>query len=232
MLNKLKTLTGLWKDLGPFNTALYLLHRILSGPSRGRAGIERFIFVAQPVPAETHLPANKSVQSAVKRLNPDDPLLTQCQRPAAVIAARFAQGAICLAIIKGDQLQGSIWLIERHYDEDVVRARFVLPASGKAVWDFDVYVAPKYRLGFTFLKLWDAANAHIRERGACWTFSRITAFNLGSLASHTRLGARPFGSATFLTLGQIQIMVSNLAPKLHISFGKARPELLLPDYIA
>lgn len=229
MLNKLKTLVGLWQDLGPLNTALFLVHRLLSGPSGGRAGIERFIFVAQPVPAQAHLAPGKSASTVIKRLNPSDPLLMQCQRPAEVIAARFAQGALCLAIIKGDEVQGSIWLIERHYDEDVVRARFVLPPTGSAVWDFDVYVAPKYRLGFTFLKLWDAANAHIRERGARWTYSRITAFNLGSLASHTRLGARPFGSATFLILGKTQIMVSTLAPKLHISFGQSRPELQLPD---
>lgn len=224
---------GKWQqlrsDMGTLNALLYVMHRVLSMVSGKRAGIERFIFVAQPVPDRPHIPPGKTTTAVVKTLLPGDALLAQCMRPAEVIAARFAQGAKCLALIKEDQLQAAIWLIHGHYDEDVVRARFVLPRSGTAAWDFDVYVAPKYRLGFTFLRLWDAANAYLRESGARWSYSRITAFNLGSLASHSRLGASPFGSATFLTLGPIQIMISTLRPWLHISFGKTQPELIMPE---
>ena len=162
MLTKFRQLRT---DMGTLNALLYGLHRVLSIVSGGRAGIERFIFVAQPVPDQPHIPSDKKTTSVVKTLLPGDALLAQCMRPEAVIAARFAQGAKCLAIVKDDQLQAAIWLIHGHYDEDVVRARFVLPRSGTAAWDFDVYVAPKYRLGFTFLRLWDAANAYLRETG-------------------------------------------------------------------
>ncbi|MGK2951727.1 MAG: N-acetyltransferase family protein [Thiobacillus sp.] len=229
ILNKLKTL---WKDLGPINAPLYLLHKALSVPTGGRAKVERFIFVAQPIHDTPLLPPGKAATSIVRQINPGDPLLSQCPRPAAVIADRYAQGAICLAIVKNDILQAFLWLIHKHYDEDVARVRFVLPPSGKAVWDFDVYVAPAYRLGYTFLKLWDTANAHLREHGVRWSLSRISAFNAGSLSSHSKLGARPIGSATFIIAGPLQIMTSSLSPKFHLSFGQSRPKLLMPENLA
>lgn len=232
MLTKLKKLGKLWEDLGPISAPLYLLHLALSTPSGGRAKIERFILVAQPVHDTPLLPAGKAARSTAKQLEPGDPLLDQCPRPAEVIAQRYAQGAICLAVSKAGVLQAFIWLIQKHYDEDVARVRFVLPPRGIAAWDFDVYVAPAYRLGYTFLKLWDVANAHLRGLGAHWSLSRISAFNAGSLASHSRLGARPFGSATFLIIGPLQIMFSSLRPGFHVSFGKSRPDLLMPENIA
>lgn len=227
--NKLKTL---WKDLGPVNAPLYLLHKALSVPTGGRAKIERFIFVAQPIHDAPLLPPGKAGTSTAMQLDPRDPLLTQSPRPAEVIADRYAQGAICLALVKNDMLQAFLWLIQKHYDEDVARVRFVLPASGNAAWDFDVYVAPPYRLGYTFLKLWDTANAHLRSLGVRWTLSRISAFNAGSLSSHSRLGARPIGTATFFIVGPLQIMTSSLSPKFHISFGNSRPRLLMPETLA
>jgi len=229
ILNKLNTL---WQELGPINAPLYLLHKVLSVPTGGRAKVERFIFVAQPIHDSPQLPPGKAATATAKQINPGDPLLCQCPRPAEVIADRYAQGAICLAIVKNDVLQAFIWLIHKHYDEDVARVRFVLPPSGKAVWDFDVYVAPAYRLGYTFLKLWDTANAHLRENGVRWSLSRISAFNAGSLSSHSKLGARPIGSATFIIAGPLQIMTSSLSPKFHISFEKSRPDLLMPENLA
>jgi hypothetical protein len=201
-------------------------------PTGGRAKVERFILVAQPVHDTALLPPGKAATSIARQIDPGDPLLSQCPRPAEVIADRYAQGAICLAIVKNDILQAFIWLIQKHYDEDVARVRFVLPPSGIAAWDFDVYVAPAYRLGYTFLKLWDVANAHLRGLGAHWSLSRISAFNAGSLASHSRLGARPFGTATFIIIGPLQIMFSSLSPRFHISFGKSRPNLLMPEKLA
>lgn len=229
MLTKLNKLKKLWEDLGPINALLYLLHLAVSVPTGGKAKVERFVFVAQPVHDAPLLPPGKAASSTARQLNPGDPLLIQSPRPVQVISDRFAQGAICLAIVKSDILQAFLWLIQKHYDEDVARARFVLPPSGKAAWDFDVYVAPAYRLGYTFLKLWDAANAHLRSLGVCWTLSRISAFNAGSLSSHSKLGARPIGTATFFIAGPLQIMTSSLSPKFHISFGKSRPNLLMPE---
>ena len=79
-------------DMGTLNALLYGLHRVLFKMSGGRAGVERFIFVAQPVPGQPHIPAQKTTTSIVKSLLPGDALLAQCMRPAEVIKARFAQG--------------------------------------------------------------------------------------------------------------------------------------------
>ncbi len=226
MLNKLKTLV---KELGPLNSLLYVVHSVLSNPTNGWARIERFLLVAQPVPIAPRLPPSRAASLEIRQLMPGDHLLTQCPRPEAVIADRYSQGAICLAAVKNDVLQGFLWLIHGGYEEDVARVRFVLPESGHAVWDFDVYVAPAYRLGFTFLKLWDAADTYLRERGVIWSMSRISAFNTGSLSSHGRLGAHSIGTATFIILGPLQVMFSSLAPRLYLSIGKYRPLLVLPD---
>lgn len=227
MLTKLKKL---WQDLGPVSAPLYLLHLALSRPSRGRARIERFILVAQPVSDTPLLPPGRAASSSASRIDAGNALLEQCPRPAEIIARRYAQGAVCLGIVKNEVLQAFIWLVRGRYDEDVARVRFVLPPSGIAAWDFDVYVAPAYRLGYTFLKLWDAANAYLRQHGVHWSLSRISAFNAGSLASHSRLGAKPFGTATFIILGPMQIMFSTLSPRFHVSFGQSRPDLFMPEH--
>jgi len=112
------------------------------------------------------------------------------------------------------------------YSEDVVRARYLLPPSGKTAWDFDVYVVPEERLGFTFPRLWDTAYEYLREKGIRWSLSRISAFNPASLAAHRRLGARRIGSATFLLLGGAQLMLSSFRPYLHLSLRRSVPAVL------
>lgn len=224
MLNKIK---GLLKELGALNAALYALHIALSKATAGGARIERFLLVAQPVSPGPRLAPSRSKGTEIRRVEPGDALLSQFPRPEAVIADRYRQGAICLAVVKGEQVQGYLWLIQKGYDEDVARVRFVLPASGRAAWDFDVYVAPEFRLGFTFVKLWDAADAYLRERGIRWSMSRISLFNAGSLASHGRLGAAPIGTATFIILGPAQIMAVPRWPFISLSWGNTRPALNL-----
>jgi len=226
MLTKIKRLIG---ELGAINAFLYMVHVLLSKPTGHWARIERFLLVSQPVPPSPRLPAGRSKGVEVRRLVSGDELLAQVPRPPEVISSRYAQGAICLALVKTGKVQGYIWLIEGGYEEDVARVLFVLPASGKAAWDFDVYVAPEYRLGFTFARLWDAADAYLRDRGVHWSMSRISMFNAESLNSHGRLGAKAIGSATFLIVGPFQLMVSGLPPYIHLSWGCSRPSLRMPE---
>ena len=49
------------------------------------------------------------------------------------------------------------------------------------------------------------------------SWSRISAFNTASLASHARLGARVLARATFLRLGPCQIMIASVTPYFHFS---------------
>ena len=92
--------------------------------------------------------------------------------------------------------------------------------AGQAAWDFDVYVDPEHRSGLGFARLWDEANGWLRRRGVAFSWSRISAFNPGSLASHARLGARVAGKATFFRLGPCQLMIASLPPYFHISWRR------------
>ncbi|MCC6198362.1 MAG: GNAT family N-acetyltransferase, partial [Burkholderiales bacterium] len=155
-------------------------------------------------------------------------LLREADRPAEVIAARFAQGARCLAAAKQGRLAGFLWFVVGPYEEDEVRARFVPEPAGAASWDFDVMVLPQYRMGRLFSYLWTRANAELAKAGVRHTMSRISAFNAGSLASHQRLGATIAGSALFVCAGRLQVMRSSLRPHWHVSWRPdQRPVLIV-----
>ena len=147
---------------------------------------------------------------------------------AKVLDFRFGQDAVCFGAFQADEMVGRIWLCLGPYLEDEVRCRFCPQPAGKASWDFDVYIRPDLRTGLVFARLWDTANGFMRDRGVTWSFSRISAFKPRSLASHSRLGARTIGTATFLCAGRWQVMVSCLRPYLFISSGpRSVPEILL-----
>jgi hypothetical protein len=203
-----------WVDGG-----LYLAATVLANISRGRCGLLKYYFVAQPVAPEPL--AVRGAADVVIRLVPQsDPLLSKFPRPPAVIRARYAQGACCFAACKNQEFIGYAWVVFGRYQEDEVRCLFLPSPPDKAAWDFDVYVEPKYRIGRAFLRLWDAVNCYLRERGYQWTLSRISAFNRHSLTSHGRLGSVRLGSAVFLRLGPAQLTFSSCKPRVHVSLSQ------------
>jgi hypothetical protein len=137
-----------------------------------------------------------------------------------VLAARYAQGACSLAAVKRGELVGFLWLRFDAYQEDEVRARYLLP-SAQSCWDFDVWVRPQERLGPAFPRLWDEANHLLRARAVRWSCSRISAFNAASLRAHASIGTVPMGSATFLRCGGWQWMLATRAPYCHLSRAPA-----------
>jgi GNAT superfamily N-acetyltransferase len=143
-------------------------------------------------------------------------LLTQAPRPAAVIADRYAQGALCFAAIREERLAGFLWLCPRRYREDDVRCTFVLPASGAAWWDFDIWIPPDQRNGVIFAKLWNSACEHLRDVGASWTCSRITRQNVASIEAHRRLGAVVIGHAFFVQGRHWQLTLAR-SPRIDLS---------------
>lgn len=224
----LKRLAAGVSSLGWINGLLYLAGRALQRASGGRACLIRYILVAQPVPPGGTAQCRASAHHPIRAVGPDDPLVRQFPRPSKVIERRFRIGAQCFAAQADHRFTGFLWLARGYYDEDEVRCRYELTRPDLAAWDFDVYVAPDFRLGRTFARLWGAANAHLAEQGVQWSFSRISAFNPGSFASHVRLGIRPLYSATFLRLGRAQIAFIGAAPYLHVSMSpSSRPILRL-----
>lgn len=212
-------LQQLVKQLGVANASLYLINK-LAGILSIDLSFNKYYFVSQLLSEKALLPEGKGQQLRVVEVLPDDIDLHQCFRPAAVIADRYAQGAVCLAAYKGEEFAGCLWYVKPCYREDEVRCLYEL-SSEQAVWDFDVYVEPKFRLSPVFLKLWDEASAKLLSEDCCWSLSRISAFNAMSLSSHKRMGAKIIGWAVFMRLGIIQITMASFWPYFHISFSES-----------
>lgn len=206
--------------------ALYVASRVLDTATKGRVRIVKYRFVAQPVPDSPAASPDRGGAIELRWLRADDPLVAQMPRPPAVIARRFGDGARCLAAVKSERLIGFLWYKENDYLEDEVRCRYRFDAA-TAVWDFDVYVDPEFRLGRLFSRLWSTAHCELRERGYRWTISRISAFNAASLAAHARMGARTIGGATFFAVGPLQVSFATIAPRFHLSWRADRYPLFV-----
>lgn len=191
------------RELGKLDALLYYLSEIALRGSGKQARLIRYCLVAQPV-IETRRVPRPDPNTEIRRIFPGDPLIHAFPRPQDVIAMRFTRGDICLgATVKG-RFAGFLWLAFGAYDEDEVRCKYVIVRPDLS-WDYDVHVEPEFRMGRSFLRLWDAANALLHARGVRWSISRISAFNPASLNSHARLGTRLLGKATFIVLGPLQI---------------------------
>ncbi len=215
----------LCRTLGTANALLYLTSRLLETVSRGQLRLIRYLIVAQPV-APGPLPGCRpSADARVEHVLPGSPLCAAFPRPPEVIARRFANGDTCLAATVKGRFAGFLWYARGHYEEDEVRCNYRLADPAAAVWDYDVYVEPEFRLGRTLGRLWSAAHERLRADGIRWSFSRISAFNPDSLNAHLRLGARRIGALSFLCIGRMQIALGLPGRRVHLSFAaRSRPE--------
>jgi hypothetical protein len=207
-----------FREFGPVSGLLYVLARLLPAISRH---LRLFVYdlMVQPT-AKTPLLAERPGGSFHTALvKPDSPVLEKMPVPPTVILARFAQGAVCLGVWRGESFAGYLWLAPDRYDEDEVRCHYNLSPAGKSAFDFDVYILPEYRLGFAFVVLWDGANAWLRQNGIDYSFSRISRFNISSRRAHSRLGSRRLGTALFFGIGPLQLMVATVPPFCGVSWS-------------
>jgi len=200
------------QQMGSWNAFWYCLSRVLL---RCRVLVYKYDIMAQPV-SEEEWSRGRGRKLRLETVTSLSQLPASYPRPAAVLADRFAQGAYSVQAWREDELAGFLWLIHELYIEDEVRVHYRLP-SAETVWDFDVYVAPEFRLSPAYLRLWDEANRILRERQVRWSCSRISSFNIGSHQSHRRLGARKIGGALFLALGRWQVCFTDRWPFCQIS---------------
>lgn len=222
---RLQRLRAHFDNLGALDGSLYLMDQLLQRVSAGQLRVLRYHVVAQPLSsgATAMRPDGKTV---IELADGKHPLVTSFPRPPAVIAQRFANGAQCLLATVAGQFAGYLWWQTGHYEEDEVRCQFVLAQPVVSVWDFDVYVEPRYRLGRTMARLWEAAEQHLQRQGAAWSCSRISTYNAASLNAHARLGARTVASALFIVAGPLQLSFFNQRPGIHLALGRAsRPVL-------
>jgi hypothetical protein len=210
------------REFGLRITLLYALHRLLQAASGGRWRVVPYRFYAQPI-GRAGTPALRPDSTTwIGPLTPGHPLVPALPRPPSVIAARFAAGSRCYAATVKNNFAGTIWLARGHYDEDEVRCRYQLTDVAASAWDYDVYVAPAFRLGRTMARLWQHVDTLLAAEGVRWSFSRISMFNPASIASHARLGARPVGWAVFLCLGGLQLAVASTRPRIDLGL-RGRP---------
>lgn len=222
---KLVRLRDFQRQAGWWVVLLYVLSRVVERlrlPMRVRC----YYLMAQPVAARARLSDRRRRPFTARFLEPSDIALAQMPLTAETVAFRFDQGGSCLALFKGADLAAYLWLTLDDFDEDEVRVRFAPRPAEVTAWDFDVYVMPDHRASFAFSALWDAADAYLRGQGRQWTVSRISAFNLGSVTSHRRLGARTVGRADFLGLGPVQLMLSNRPPYCRLVWHAAQRPVL------
>lgn len=221
---------GLVREMGAPMAALYTLHRLLGKLSGGRARIVPYAIYAQPLGSAALSSVRDDPATVTMRCLTGDSSTNDFPRPGPVIAARFAAGAECYATLVKGQFAGHIWIARNRYDEDEVRCEYVLSDAKRCVWDFDVYVAPAYRLGRALARMWKAVDANLRIDGVAWSFSRISLFNRGSISTHERLGAVRTGHAIFVVIGSAQLALLSASPFVHASLGDPRrPTILLRE---
>jgi len=218
-----------FRRLGAWNGSLCLASRALEAATRRRCRLLKYYFFAQPIPDGALAPVRPNERVRIDRIDAGDPMVARFPRPPAVIARRFAEGAVCFVARRDDEFVGFLWLQQDAYQEDEVRCRFVLAPHGRAAWDFDVHVEPAFRMGRAFARLWEAANAHLRERGVEWSLSRISAFNPDSVRAHARLRSRRIGGGVFLCAGPLQVSLLDCAPYAHVSLRDASFPVLRLD---
>lgn len=214
VVSRMSSLRQLARTVGAGFTALYLLDRILRRLSGGRAFLVVHLLMAQPVatPAE---PARASGKWRVERITPEHALAAQLPRPPAVNSARWRQGAECHALVDGDTLAATLWIQPCAHDEEEVRCRYRIGAIGRAVWDFDLLILPRYRLSRAFSTLWSRVQTDLKARGVEWSLSQISPFNEPSMRAHARLGARRIGWTGFLRVGNWQLTCASREPRWH-----------------
>ena len=184
---------------------LYVLHRALQALSRGRAAVVPYLLVAQPVGNTVLADVKADPATVVRRIDPEDPVTAEFPRAREVIAERFAAGSACYAAFVKERFAGYIWIARARYVEDEVRCVYEIANPATGVWDFDVYVEPRLRLGRTMARMWKSVDAALAAEGIRWSFSRINRFNAASVRSHQRLGAHTIGSAVFLVFGPVEL---------------------------
>lgn len=207
------------RECGWFNTSLFLLDKFLTTLSKGRSRLYRYYFVAQPISNLALLPPGRGKKIEIRLIHEQEGFIQEFPRSAAVIQSRFRQGARCIAASKERRFVGFLWFQpgNYHYREDEVRACYMPLPPDRTAWDFDVYVAPEFRLSLAFPRLWEEANRVLKENGVLWSCSRISALNSGSLGAHAHFGTVSLGSAIFFCAGRWQITFASIPPYFHLS---------------
>jgi hypothetical protein len=210
----------------PSQKAFYYLQRLL-----GLLGIQLhgYWFTQQPL-RESRAPETSKFQFYM--VDTWQPWFSQMPRPEEVLRTRLQQGSKCVAVLSGGRLCGMLWYSEGGYAEDEVRAFYSVEKT-QAVWDFDVYVWPEYRMTRVFMYLWQMAAHLLGGSGIRYSFSRVAFTNDASIRSHGQLGAKAIGWAVFFGALGRQVTVCGSGKSVRVRLGtvhfRLEPETVVAE---
>ena len=217
----LERLAGPFQEFGLGAGLLYMISRALQTLSP-RLDLLVYELVVQPIPESSPAQERAARGIEIRQIVSGDPEVDLMPARPEIKASRFAQGAVCLGAYRQEQLLGYIWLTFGPYEEDEARCTYAPVPNDRSVFDFDLYILPRYRMGRAFGSLWAAVNGWLRDRGIEQSYSRITRFNTASRKAHARLGAQRIGLALFLQAWRVELMVATVKPYLALSGSPGR----------
>jgi hypothetical protein len=197
--------------------ALYVVDRLMRAISP-RMGLQVYEFMVQPMSAKPLLPPGLSKSLTFEEITDGHPDIAQMPAREDIKRQRFEQNAGCLGAYRKGELVGYLWYCRDRYEEDEVRCTYELVDAESSIFDFDLYVMPKHRMGIGFLGVWHGANLTLAPRGVRYTFSRLTRFNTASRRAHAHLGWRRLGTGVFVQLFGVEVMLCTLAPFVAITW--------------
>src|SRR5688500_8050908 len=156
-------LAGVYREFGFVLGLLYGVDRVLQRLS-SRLRLYVYQIVVQPIGEKRIVPERLARRLELREIKRGDPELALMPARADIKEARFEQGAVCLGGFQDGRLVGYLWFCRGAYDEDEVRCTYVVTPQDEAVFDFDLYVFPEYRMGLAFAALWQHASEYFHAR--------------------------------------------------------------------
>ncbi|MGB5078469.1 MAG: hypothetical protein WBO17_13400 [Sphingorhabdus sp.] len=205
------------KMLGLAGVASYAAARLAA--KAGVIGYRRYAIVVVPVLGMPSMPRG----FCVRQLSLEHLASHAIDVAHAVQSERMAQGLTCLGAFNSrDELVGVNWVGTGPFTESEVHVTFALPLD--AGWDCGLWIAPRYRLGRGFAALWAGTADWLQKNDRQSSISWIADYNLPSLLSHKRMGARTIGHMTALRFSRWQYMARGV-PTI-VCTRKSHPALL------
>lgn len=216
-----KSIKGTYRELGGVSGSVYLLDQLLKRLLPD-SGIYFYDWMVQPVADARLVPEKRVAKYSFKVIDQDEPVLHEMPILPEILQSRLEQKAECVALFKGGELVGYIWFTFGAYIEDEVRINFLLEPKEASVFDFNLYIFPKYRLGYAFSAIWDYANRYLYERGIRYSYSRITHLKQNSFSSHSKLGAQKIGASITLKLAKFELTIVRKPFRVHVSISDSK----------
>jgi hypothetical protein len=213
---QLERLLSPFRQFGWLAGLLYSVDRILA---RLSPSLRVFVyeFMVQPIGSKTLLPSGLCKGLTFQEIGEGHPDVALMPATDESKRLRFAQNARCLGTYRRGELIGYLWYCRNRYEEDEVRCTYVLAEPSTSIFDFDLFVMPKHRLGIGFLGVWHGVNQTLAPQGVRYTFSRLTRFNTASRRAHAHLGWKRVGSGVFLKFWGVEVMFATLAPYIAVT---------------